>query len=113
MQSEITIYSAATGEPIANALHEDGSVLRVELMKTDEMQLRFTLADAVAIGVGDYAVHPETRRRYVCSERYCPEYNSSTGGYSGRMLPRLFQLRRVPHARLGGERDTQNSKKFF
>lgn len=82
MQSEITIYSAATGEPIANALHEDGSVLRVELMKTDEMQLRFTLADAVAIGVGDYAVHPETRRRYVCSERYCPEYNSSTGGYS-------------------------------
>lgn len=82
MQSEITIYSAATGEPIANALHEDGSVLRVELMKTDEMQLRFTLANAVAIGVGDYAVHPETRRRYVCSERYCPEYNSSTGGYS-------------------------------
>lgn len=82
MQSEITIYSAGTGEPIANALHEDGSVLRVELMKTDEMQLRFTLANAVAIGVGDYAVHPETRRRYVCSERYCPEYNSSTGGYS-------------------------------
>lgn len=82
MQSEITIYSAATGEPIANALHEDGSVLCVELMKTDEMQLRFTLANAVAIGVGDYAVHPETRRRYVCSERYCPEYNSSTGGYS-------------------------------
>lgn len=82
MQSEITIYSAATGEPIANALHEDGSVLRVELMKTDEMQLRFTLANAVAIGVGDYAVHPETRRRYVCSERYCPEYNSSTGSYS-------------------------------
>lgn len=82
MQSEITIYSAETGEPIANALHEEGSVLRVELMKTDEMQLRFTLADAVAIGVGDYAVHPETRRRYVCHERYCPDRDSATGGYS-------------------------------
>lgn len=75
---EISIYRG--GEAILTTLITPQSTRRAKLMEYDEVFLKFTSADSVAILRGDY-IDDELFGRFYAKEKQVPRYNSSHGGY--------------------------------
>lgn len=74
------------------------SVRRFTLMQEDYIQLEFTLAEAVNIGIGSYTTDPIFGRFFVTTEQM-PKYNPATCGYdySLRMDKDYMRLRNFIH----------------
>ena len=53
---------------------------RFRLMQDDCIELSFSLAEAIHVGIGDY-VTDEIFGRFIVTEEQLPRYNAKTGGY--------------------------------